>query len=173
MNEGFSTAICVLCVLSIWTMLTGFCCKLKSPIKNCYCNVEKYISVPLKLWTHNSLCRRFTPACKISLDQVKFDRNLCQNVLLQILPKVIWRSPMTNICKIYIFGESKMPIWGVTNAIICLYFAPNTPKWLLRVSHDNNLDIWVGQKCKYLPKMLLFFPNGPKSHLGVSHDQNL
>ena len=36
-------------------------------------------------------------------------------------PKIIWVSPMTKICTIYIFGGSKMLIWGVKNySITCL-----------------------------------------------------
>ena len=58
------------------------------------------------------------------------------------------------VCKICIFGGSKMPILGVKNAKICNFVClfPNAPKSHLGVSHNEhlqNLHIWEGQKCPF------------------------
>ena len=54
-----------------------------------------------------------------------------------------------------------------------IFFVPNAPKTHLRVSNDQNLHFFVGQKCQKLRKntpnnFLVFAPNAPKSHLGVT-----
>ena len=61
-------------------------------------------------------------------------------------PQVICGNHMTKICKVCIFGGSKMPILGIKNAKICKKncFAPNASNSHVGVSNDQNLHfLWA------------------------------